>query len=277
MINIKKAYFVSADGKIVRTKIKSIEKARNFPQLKLIFGYDSRLFKQTEPRLDRYSVLQLISLTSESISAMHEVASVDPDSDFITNVGKALGSTIGAIADGSSTVIKAIGTALHDGLDGAADLDKAVVGSIANASAVILDSAGQAGSSILGSAFGGAWGLARTIVIILLVLAFFYLAIKLNAIPKLEKCIRKRTDKHDTENRETTETIEMTERPQPPLPPKQNETITNETTINNDEHTNEPPHYSTVNRPENSVLLYPKLQTWLDREGTTRVLNSEKQ
>ena len=107
------AFLINKSGTITPAQLSPIKNERPFTTMDLILGVDSRSFVNKPPRLDQYSILQLITRTSTSISDMHDVASVDPDFDFITNIGKALGTTITAIADGSSTVIKSIGVALH--------------------------------------------------------------------------------------------------------------------------------------------------------------------
>ena len=109
---------------------------KEFKVLDLIIGFNSDAFAEKPPRMDQYSMLQLLSLTSQSIEDMHEVATTDKDSDFISNVGLALGYTVEKIGDSSSQIIRSIGSALKDGLQGAGDLDRAVVGSIADASKV---------------------------------------------------------------------------------------------------------------------------------------------
>eukprot|EP00111_Clytia_hemisphaerica_P012397 TCONS_00036391-protein len=178
----QRAFVVGTKGTVTPAVLSNLVNRKEFQILDLVIGFDSKAFARKPPRLDQYSILQLLTLTSQSLNDMHEVATTDSDSDFISNFGMALGYTIEKIGDGSSKIIRSIGSALKDGLQGAGDLDKAVVGSIADASKVILPATGEllkdagtgAGNMISGI-FGGPLGLVQVIVLILLFLFTLYL------------------------------------------------------------------------------------------------------
>ena len=92
---------------------------------------------------------------------------------------------------------------------------QSVLRTIADLSAAILNSAGgaiyqvgHAGGSFFQSVFGEIWGFAATIVILLLVAAFIYKAVKLGTFPKIKRWIEKKRAKSKDDQK--TETIEMT-------------------------------------------------------------------
>ena len=181
------AYAVGPTGNIVPAKLSFLVHKKPFNTEELISGFDSQLYEPRPPRLDQYSILQLITATSQTITDMHETVTSDPSGNFIESIGKSLGHTLMSLGNSGSMIIKSLGHAIHDSIDGVSDLDKGLIQSLANASAVVLPAAGHAlkdagegVSGIFSSAFGGIWGLVRTVLIALLLLGFGYLIITKN-------------------------------------------------------------------------------------------------
>lgn len=117
------------------------------------------------------SRLPLLKLLAHNKDALEEISSIKESAsgDFITGVGRMLGSTLESVADGGSKIIRSLGASIHESLSGVSDLDEHLVASISNATSSVIDSSSSGLAKLIGS-IGGLGNLILWILVIILYL-----------------------------------------------------------------------------------------------------------
>ena len=126
----------------------------------------------------RTSLLSVLMENKENLEALASYRD-HGDGDIIRGIGKLVGSTISAAAQGSSQIIKTIGHGIKETLSGVSDLDRSFIGSIGNATVGLVDSSTSGVAKIL-DAIGGVSGLVLYVLVLLLYIYTIYNKIREN-------------------------------------------------------------------------------------------------
>ena len=140
-----KFHLITAQGNVSEIHIhEDQDKEMQYWKTKRIQGYDKRLLKKTQEKLEPYVMLNVFSYVHDMVQEVKTLQEEQGDGNVLLGIGRALGAALEGASVGTSSIIIAIGVCIKDSWNGIGDLDKKTVGSLSDAAGNLIQSWGEA-------------------------------------------------------------------------------------------------------------------------------------